>query len=87
MSAGSWGAVHEPAASGILNVNALAGTNNVLLDTNMFRAVNLQPEALQVRFTLVGSTYCHASLTCHSAAGKVTSVLLMLTSLPTWLHP
>lgn len=48
LSAGSWGAVHEPSTSGPLNVDALAGTNNVLLDVNMFRAVKLQPEALQV---------------------------------------
>ena len=49
MSAGSWGLVHEPAASGPLNANALAGTNNVVLNTNMFHAVDLQPESIQVR--------------------------------------
>ena len=48
MSAGSWGLVHEPAASGPLNANALAGTNNVILNTNMFHAVTLQPESIQV---------------------------------------
>lgn len=48
MSAGSWGLVHEPTASGPLNANALAGTNNVLLNADMFHALDLQPERLQV---------------------------------------
>ena len=48
MSAGSWGLVHEPAASGPLNADVLAGTNNVILNTNMFHAVTLQPENIQV---------------------------------------
>lgn len=52
MSAGSWGLVHEPAASGPLNADALAGTNNVLLNTNMFHAVDLQPENIQVEHGL-----------------------------------
>lgn len=48
MSSGSWGVVHEPAASGPLNADALADTNNVLVNTAMFHAVSFQPEAIQV---------------------------------------
>lgn len=48
MSAGSWGVVHEPSASGPLNADVLNDTNNVMVNTAMFHAVTFQPESLQV---------------------------------------
>ena len=36
MSAGSYGVVHEPTASGPLNADALDDTNNVQVNTAMF---------------------------------------------------
>ena len=48
MSSGSWGVVHEPSASGPLNADALANTNNVMVDTAMFHAVSFEPQAIQV---------------------------------------
>ena len=48
MSAGSWGVVHEPDASGPLNADVLDNTNNVMVNTAMFHAVTFQPESLQV---------------------------------------
>ena len=48
MSAGSWDVVHEPSASGPLNMDVLADTNNVLVNTAMFHAVTFQPQSIQV---------------------------------------
>lgn len=48
MSAGSWGVVHEPSASGPLNADVLDNTNNVMVNTAMFHAVTFQPQSLQV---------------------------------------
>ena len=48
MSSGSWGVVHEPSASGPLNADALANTDNVLVNTAMFHAVSFEPQAIQV---------------------------------------
>ena len=48
MSSGSWGVIHEPSASGVLNADVLADTVNVLANTAMFHAVNLEPQSIQV---------------------------------------
>ena len=53
MSAGSWGVVHEPSASGPLNADVLDNTNNVMVNTAMFHAVTFQPESLQVCYLLL----------------------------------
>ena len=57
MSAGSWGVVHEPSASGPLNVDVLANTNNVLVNTAMFHAVTFQPQSIQVCCPLSSSSF------------------------------
>jgi len=48
MSSGSWGVVHESNASGVLNAGVLNNTNNVLVNTAMFHAVNFEPQTIQV---------------------------------------
>ena len=48
MSSGSWGVVHEPTASGVLNAGVLNDTTNVLVNTAMFHAVNFEPQSIQV---------------------------------------
>ncbi len=48
MSSGSWGVVHESNASGVLNAGVLNNTNNVLVNTAMFHAVNFEPQSIQV---------------------------------------
>lgn len=70
MSAGSWGVVHEPSASGPLNADVLDDTNNVMVNTAMFHAVTFQPESLQVLSqlpicSLVDDLFCQMLLCTH----------------------
>ncbi|DBA77674.1 TPA: hypothetical protein ACH3X2_008376 [Trebouxia sp. C0005] len=48
MSSSSWGVVHESNASGPLNAGVLNYTNNVLVNTAMFHAVNFEPQSIQI---------------------------------------
>lgn len=64
MSAGSWGVVHEPNASGPLNADVLDDTNNVMVNTAMFHAVTFQPESLQVWCALRASIYVCVPSVC-----------------------
>ena len=64
MGAGSWGLVHEPAASGPLNADVLDNTNNVLVNTAMFHAVTFHPEDLQVRVSPLCVRVCACALLC-----------------------
>ena len=57
MSSGSLNVVHESNASGPLNADVLADTNNVLVDTAMFHAVSFEPQAIQVSLSAVLSCY------------------------------
>ena len=52
MSSGSWGVIHESNASGPLNAGVLNDTNNVLVDTAMFHAINFEPQSIQVSHAL-----------------------------------
>ncbi|KAL0038988.1 hypothetical protein WJX77_004310 [Trebouxia sp. C0004] len=48
MSSGSWGVVHESNASGPLNAGVLNYTDDVLVNTAMFHAVNFEPQSIQI---------------------------------------
>ena len=52
-SAGSWSQISEPSASGPFNALVLQDTPNILLNSNLFKVLNIQPEAIQVRGPLV----------------------------------
>ena len=62
MSAGSWGVVHEPQASGPLNADVLDDTDNVMVNTAMFHAVTFQPQSIQVCACAV--LCCAADIAC-----------------------
>ncbi len=67
MSSGSWGVVHESNASGPLNAGVLNYTNNVLVNTAMFHAINFEPQSIQVsRVSIPEYTSCLSSAYAHA---------------------